>query len=101
MLDEADKASIAFLTGDNESALVAFRNAQKLLRASPGKRKVAFEAEAGRLHAGDSARKDQALRTELRSLIDAAMARRRPSLWRIAAWRRCSNRRATQKAPNA
>jgi superfamily II DNA or RNA helicase len=78
-LAEAHKASIAFLTGDNESALVGFRNAQKLLRASLGKRKVAFEAEAGLFHMLALLRaNDQALRTELRSLIDAATAEATP-----------------------
>ena len=67
------EASIAFLTGDNDTALAGFRDALKRLRKAAGKRKVALEAEAGLFHmlallrAGDSA-----LHSELRGLIDAA-----------------------------
>ena len=67
------EASIAFLTGDNDTALAGFRDALKRLRKAEGRRKVAFEAEAGLFHvlallrAGDSA-----LHAEIRGLIDAA-----------------------------
>ena len=72
-LAAAHEASIAFLTGDNAAALAGFRNAQKLLRKSLGKRKVAFEAEAGLFHMLALLRaNDPALHTELRGLIDAA-----------------------------
>ncbi len=72
-LAAAHEASIAFLTGDNAAALTGFRNAQKLLRKSRGKRKVALEAEAGLFHMLALLRaQDPALHTELRGLIDAA-----------------------------
>ena len=72
-LAAAHEASIAFLTGDNAAALAGFRNAQKLLRQSLGKRKVALEAEAGLFHMLALVRaSDPAQRTELRGLIDAA-----------------------------
>ena len=72
-LAAAYEASIAFLTGDNAAALAGFRDALKLLRKSLGKRKVAFEAEAGLFHMLALLRaNDPALHTELRGLIDAA-----------------------------
>ncbi|MEJ2117223.1 MAG: hypothetical protein P8Y36_04675, partial [Alphaproteobacteria bacterium] len=70
----AYEASIAFLTGDNVAALAGFRNALKLLRKSLGKRKVALEAEAGLFHMLALLRTDDpALRTDLLSLLEAAM----------------------------
>ncbi|MEJ2124915.1 MAG: SNF2-related protein [Alphaproteobacteria bacterium] len=70
----AHEASIAFLTGDNETALAGFRNALKLLRKSLGKRKVALEAEAGLFHMLALLRTDDpALRTDLLSLLEVAM----------------------------
>ena len=72
-LAAAYEASIAFLTGDNAAALTGFRDALKLLRKSLGKRKVAFEAEAGLFHMLALLRaNDPALHPELRGLIDAA-----------------------------
>ena len=72
-LAAAYEASIAFLTGDNAAALIGFRDALKLLRKSLGKRKVAFEAEAGLFHMLALLRaNDSALHPELRGLIDAA-----------------------------
>ena len=72
-LAAAYEASIAFLTGDNAAAIAGFRAALKLLRKSLGKRKVAFEAEAGLFHMLALLRaNDPALHTELRGLIDAA-----------------------------
>ncbi len=72
-LGAAYEASIAFLTGDNAAAITGFRAALKLLRKSLGRRKVAFEAEAGLFHMLALLRaNDPALHTELRGLIDAA-----------------------------
>ncbi len=72
-LAAAHEASIAFLTGDNETALAGFRNALKLLRKSCGRRKVALEAEAGLFHMLALVRaQDPALHPELSGLIDAA-----------------------------
>ncbi|MGO8780681.1 MAG: DEAD/DEAH box helicase [Rhodomicrobium sp.] len=71
----ACEASIAFLSGDNDTALAGFRDALKRFRKAIGRRKTALESEAGLFHmlallrAGDSA-----LHTELRGLIDAATA---------------------------
>ena len=78
-LAAAHEASIAFLTGDNAAALAGFRNAQKLLRKSLGKRKVAIEAEAGLFHMLALVRaNDPALHAELRGLIDAATVQETP-----------------------
>ena len=72
-LAAAYEASIAFLTGDDAAAIAGFRAALKLLRKSLGRRKVAFEAEAGLFHMLALLRaNDPALHTELRGLIDAA-----------------------------
>ncbi len=72
-LAAACEASIAFLTGHNDAALDGFRNGLKLLRKSRGRRKVAFDAEAGLFHMLALLRaSDPALHAELRGLIDAA-----------------------------
>jgi superfamily II DNA or RNA helicase len=72
-LAAAYEASIAFLTGDNAAAIAGFRDGLKLLRKSLGRRKVAFEAEAGLFHTLALLRaNDPALHPELRGLIDAA-----------------------------